>query len=71
MSDWQVLAETLGPQSAPYRSLQFEDGEPAVRAVKCARCGAIYEVLADEPRPDQGWECESCMFTRAIKEERP
>lgn len=65
MSDWQTLAAQLGPQGGEYRTLTHpENDEIATRAVRCDRCGALFEVLADEPGGE--WECEGCQFHRAM-----
>jgi len=67
MSDWQALANQLGPQGGAYRFIAHPDNDDiAVRAVRCDRCGVLFEVLFDEDQPPHGWECEGCQFHRAM-----
>jgi len=61
MADWEKLAAFYGPQHAPYMHDASWDGK--VRSIAC-KCGAIIEILADEP--SDGHECDACTLKRAF-----
>lgn len=61
---WEALAATLGRQSAPYLFDETWDGK--LRTITC-RCGALLEILADEPTPAPGdYLCDSCTLRFAF-----
>ncbi len=59
--DWEMLARFYGPQTAPYMHDAEWDGK--TRSIRCG-CGAIIEILADEP--SDGHECDVCTLRRAF-----
>jgi hypothetical protein len=64
MATWELLAATLGPQSAPYMFPEDWDGK--LRTIAC-RCGALLEILADEPSPAPGdYLCDACTIRFAF-----